>query len=112
MMLPSTWSTTSRPPSSASRRHRPRPLEIDATLAGPAFAAITAKEADVEHGRRLWLPLWEGGNAGASSAHLPAVDNALRVRCTWLATLVGELLMTRSQYTDAYFLARRRHRWV
>jgi Stage II sporulation protein E (SpoIIE) len=86
------------------------PLEIDTTLAGRAFAAIAVQEADVGPGRRLWLPLLDGAERlGVLGLTVPAVDDALRARCTWLATLVCELLMTKGQYTDTYFLARRRH---
>jgi hypothetical protein len=84
-------------------------LEIDATLAGRAFAAIAVREADTASGRRLWLPLLDGAERlGVLGLTLPRVDDALRARCSWLATLVAELLITRGQYTDSYFLARRR----
>jgi hypothetical protein len=85
------------------------PLEIDATLAGRAFSAIAVQEADTGAGRRLWLPLLDGAERlGVLGLTLPSIDEALRVRCTWLATLVAELLMTKGQYTDSYFLTRRR----
>jgi len=86
------------------------PLEIDATLAGRAFAALAVQETDTESGRRLWLPLLDGAERlGVLGLTLPGVDDALRVQCAWLATLIAELLMTKGQYTDSYFLARRRH---
>ncbi len=86
------------------------PLEIDTTLAGRAFAAIAAQEADTGSARRLWLPLLDGAERlGVLGLTLPSVDGEQRVRCTWLATLVAELLITKGQYTDSYFLARRRH---
>ena len=85
------------------------PLEIDTTLAGRAFAAIAVQEADAASGRRLWLPLLDGAERlGVLSLTLPRADDALRVRCNWLATLVAELLMTKGQYTDSYSLTRRR----
>jgi hypothetical protein len=85
------------------------PLEIDATLAGRAFTAIAIQEADTEWGRRLWLPLLDGAERlGVLGLILPSVDDALRARCSWLATLVAELLITKGQYTDSYFLTRRR----
>jgi hypothetical protein len=84
-------------------------LEIDATLAGRAFTAIAIQEADTESGRRLWLPLLDGAERlGVLGLTLPSVDDALRARCSWLATLVAELLITKGQYTDSYFLTRRR----
>lgn len=85
------------------------PLEIDTTLAGRVFAAVAVRDADIESGRRLWLPLLDGAERlGVLGLTLPSIDEALRVRCTWLATLVAELLMTKGQYTDSYFLTRRR----
>jgi Stage II sporulation protein E (SpoIIE) len=85
------------------------PLEIDATLAGRAFSAIAVQEAAAESGRRLWLPLLDGAERlGVLGLTLPSVDDALRVRCTWLATLVAELILSKDQYTDTYSLTRRR----
>ena len=85
------------------------PLEIDTTLAGRAFSAVAVQEADTGSGRRLWLPLLDGAERlGVLGLTIPEVDDAVRVRCTWLATYVAELLMSKGQYTDSYFLARRR----
>jgi serine phosphatase RsbU (regulator of sigma subunit) len=39
---------------------------------------------------------------------LPSVDGPLRKRCTWLATLVAELILSKDRYTDRYSLTRRR----
>jgi serine phosphatase RsbU (regulator of sigma subunit) len=85
------------------------PLEIDATLAGRAFAAIAVQEADTGAGRRLWLPLLDGAERlGVLGLTLPSIDDRLRKRCSWLATLVAELLLSKGQYTDTYAQARRR----
>jgi hypothetical protein len=85
------------------------PLAIDATLAGRAFATIAVQEADSEAGRRLWLPLLDGAERlGVLGLTLPSVDDVLRVHCTWLATLVAELILSKNQYTDTYSLVRRR----
>jgi serine phosphatase RsbU (regulator of sigma subunit) len=85
------------------------PLEVDATLAGRAFAAIAVQEADTAAGRRLWLPLLDGAERlGVLGLTLPCVDDALRKRCSWLATLIAELILSKNQYTDSYSLARRR----
>jgi hypothetical protein len=82
------------------------PLEIDTTLAGRAFSAVAVQDADTGSGRRLWLPLLDGAERlGVLGLTLPEVDDALRVRCTWLATYVAELLLSKGQYTDSYFLA-------
>jgi hypothetical protein len=85
------------------------PLEIDTTLAGRAFAAVTVQEAETESGQRLWLPLLDGAERlGVLGLTLPGVDDALRAQCGWLATLVAELLLSKGQYTDIYFQTRRR----
>ncbi len=86
-------------------------LAIDTTLAGRAFAAIAVQEADLESGRRLWLPLLDGAERlGVLGLTLPSVDDRLRKRCRWLATLVAELLVSKTQYTDSYSVVRRRQR--
>jgi Stage II sporulation protein E (SpoIIE) len=85
------------------------PLAIDATLAGRAYAAIAVQETDTESGRRLWLPLLDGAERlGVLGLTFPSVDDPLRKRCSWLATLVAELLLSKDQYTDGYSLTRRR----
>jgi serine phosphatase RsbU (regulator of sigma subunit) len=85
------------------------PLAIDTTLAGRAFAAVAAQEADTAAGRRLWLPLLDGAERlGVLGLTLPRVDNPLRRQCTWLATLVAELIVSKNQYTDRYAVTRRR----
>jgi serine phosphatase RsbU (regulator of sigma subunit) len=85
------------------------PLGIDTTLAGRAFAAIAVQEADLESGRRLWLPLLDGAERlGVLGLTFPSVDDRLRKRCRWLASLVAELLVSKTQYTDIYSQTRRR----
>jgi serine phosphatase RsbU (regulator of sigma subunit) len=85
------------------------PLAIDTTLAGRAFTAIAVQEADSAAGRRLWLPLLDGAERlGVLGLTLPSVDDPLRKRCSWLATLVAELLLSKGQLTDSYSLTRRR----
>jgi hypothetical protein len=47
-------------------------------------------------GRRLWLPLLDGAERlGVLGLTIPRADDALRVQCTWLATLISELLITK-----------------
>jgi serine phosphatase RsbU (regulator of sigma subunit) len=85
------------------------PLAIDTTLAGRAFTAIATQEADSGAGRRLWLPLLDGAERlGVLGLTLPSVDDPLRKRCSWLATLVAELILSKDQLTDGYALTRRR----
>src|SRR5215211_2773476 len=85
------------------------PPEIDTTLAGRAYAAVAVQEADTGAGRRLWLPLLDGAERlGVLGLTLPIINGPLRKRCSWLATLVAELIVSKDQYTDSYSLARRR----
>jgi Stage II sporulation protein E (SpoIIE) len=85
------------------------PLSIDSTLAGRAFVTVATQEADTEGGQRLWLPLLDGAERlGVLGLTLPGVDDPLRKRCGWLATLVAELILSKDQYTDRYALTRRR----
>jgi serine phosphatase RsbU (regulator of sigma subunit) len=85
------------------------PLAIDTTLAGRAFTALAVHEAASGPGRRLWLPLLDGAERlGVLGLTLPSVDDPLRQRCSWLATLVAELILSKDQFTDSYALTRRR----
>ena len=85
------------------------PLAVDTTLAGRAFSAIAVQEAASGAGRRLWLPLLDGAERlGVLGLTLPGVDDPLRRRCSWLATLVAELILSKDQFTDSYSLTRRR----
>jgi hypothetical protein len=61
---------------------------------------------NTESGRRLWLPLLDGAERlGVLGLTLPRVDDPLRKRCSWLATLIAEMLMSKDQYTDSYSLS-------
>src|SRR5215218_4695395 len=74
-----------------------------------AFTALTVQEVDSGAGRRLWLPLLDGAERlGILGLTLPIVNDPLRKRCRWLATLVAELIVSKDQYTDGYSLTRRR----
>jgi serine phosphatase RsbU (regulator of sigma subunit) len=108
-MLPSTWSTTNRPCSfrcptaPTGRRLRSTPP----WPAGPSPPSPSRRPAGA--GRRLWLPLLDGSERlGVLGLTLPRVDDALRQRCSCLATLIAELILSKDQYTDSYSLARRR----
>ena len=76
------------------------PLEIDTTLAGRAFAAVAVQEAETGSGQRLWLPLLDGAERlGVLGLTLPRVNDPLRKRCRWLASLTAELLVSKTRYT-------------
>lgn len=85
-------------------------LDIDATLAGRAFRAQTLVEGEAGASeRRLWIPLLDGTERlGVLAVALAAVDPLTEQRFRWLASLVAELVITKSAYGDAVWLTRRR----
>lgn len=85
-------------------------LDIDATLAGRAFRSEAVVEVDGTEGdRRLWIPLLDGAERlGVLSVTLAEVDPLTEQRLRWLATLVAELIVTKSAYGDAIWFTRRR----
>jgi serine phosphatase RsbU (regulator of sigma subunit) len=84
------------------------PLKVDTTLPGRVFMTGEALEADATNGRRLWLPLIDGAERlGVIGLTLAELTEATQAGCRHLSTLVAELLVSKSKYTDAYFLARR-----
>jgi hypothetical protein len=85
-------------------------LDIDSTLAGRAFRSQEVVYGEGDAGeRRLWLPLLDGaerlGVLGVTLAHLTDLQEQ---RLRWLASLVAELVMTKSSYGDSLVIARRR----
>jgi hypothetical protein len=85
------------------------PLEIGTTVPGRVFMTQTALEAKSPEGWRLWLPLLDGADRlGVIGFTLRARTDEVLAGCRHLTTLVSELIVAKSQYTDAYFLARRR----
>jgi hypothetical protein len=113
-------------PLNADELPRREPLEIDSTLAGRAFrneqpigggvsraadrspATIDLVEEDEEEARRFWLPLIDGAERlGVLAITLDRVDEATLERCRHLATVVAELVVTKSAYGDGIVLARR-----
>ncbi|WP_239166199.1 PP2C family protein-serine/threonine phosphatase [Actinoplanes italicus] len=87
------------------------PFPVDGTLAGRAFSTVEACSSDGEpDGRRLWLPLVDGAERlGVLEVVLPdeAVD-AVVADCETVASLLAELVTTRSQYSDTVERLRRR----
>ena len=85
------------------------PLDVDSTLAGRAFRTSEVLQGEGDGGdRRLWLPLLDGADRlGVMSVSVPEVDELCQRRLGWLASLVAELVMTKSLYGDSLVLARR-----
>lgn len=84
------------------------PLRIDSTLPGRVFMSGRARDSDAPGGRRLWLPLIDGAERlGVIGMTLAELGGATQAACRQLATLVSELIVSKSMYTDAFFRTRR-----
>jgi serine phosphatase RsbU (regulator of sigma subunit) len=90
-------------------------LSVDATLAGRAFQHVEVLTQGAPDGRlRVWLPLLDGierlGVLGVTvnAAVEPEIDTGLiGVRLRRFATLVAELIMTKTMYGDTLVRLRR-----
>jgi len=91
------------------------PLSVDATLPGRAFQYLEVLAQDAADGRvRIWLPLLDGtdrlGVLGLTvdAAVAPELDGGLvGLRLRRFATLVAELIMTKTMYGDTLVRLRR-----
>lgn len=85
-------------------------LTIEGTLAGRAFSMMRPVSCVVDDGARLWLPLVNGlermGVAEVISA-APVTDSAVAA-FEAVASLLAELVVTRSSYSDTIERVRRR----
>src|SRR4051794_40114635 len=88
------------------------PVEVDATVAGRAFAGVVQQTVDSGEVRTLWTPVLNGTERlGVLQLQFPAtlpVDEDLLASCRDLAALLAELVVTRSPYGDSIERARRR----
>ena len=88
------------------------PVQIEGTLAGRAFAELVRSDSRAAAGWTLWLPLLDGterlGVIEFTFGRAAQADDRLRDDCAEVATLIAELLITRSSYGDAIESARRR----
>ena len=104
------------------RNHAERPavLGVDSTVAGRAFQLVQLQTQDVggegeTQGRtRVWFPILDGterlgvlGVTVEDASMLEADDGLLTVRLQRLASLFGELVMTKTQYGDTIVRMRR-----
>ena len=108
-------------PAASSAHAHPQPLLIDTTLAGLAFQrsdVLSQRDEDIAdaphpgHGVRLWIPLIDGTERLGVLGLIVDEDAArhdplLRLRLWRFATLVAEVIMTKTLYGDAIVLARR-----
>jgi len=84
-------------------------LGLDGTLAGRAYRS-TQTLASNSDGPRLWVPLLDGTERlGVLELchHSPELLEGLRGPVTSLAGLVGELVVSKGQYTDVFERVRR-----
>jgi hypothetical protein len=87
-------------------------LTIDGTLGGRAFSTVVQQVVRDDSALRLWTPVLDGAERlGVLRLDLPAgrsADDELRASCWDIATLLAEMVMTRTLYGDAVEQARRR----
>jgi hypothetical protein len=87
------------------------PLAIDGTVAGRAYRSdrLVGGEDD-GGGSQLYVPILDGAERlGVLSLVLEQPDELALRRCGLLASLVGELVVTKSSYGDGLLRIRRRH---
>ncbi|KJS55569.1 phosphatase [Streptomyces rubellomurinus subsp. indigoferus] len=84
------------------------PVPIDGSSAGAAFLSGVSVEVPQGDGVRVYLPLLDGGDeVGVLALTLDDVDGDDRRLLRRFASLVADLLVTKSGYTDRIFQARR-----
>ncbi|MQS13352.1 serine/threonine-protein phosphatase [Streptomyces kaniharaensis] len=84
------------------------PVPIDGSSAGAAFLSGVSVEVPHGDGVRVYLPLLDGGDeVGVLALTLDDVDGDDRRLLRRFASLVADLLVTKSGYTDRIFQARR-----
>ena len=81
-----------------------KPLDIDTTVAGRAFAWERTHTAKTDDGVRLWVPMIDGtARLGVVAVDLPSdtVDDDVVAAVEDLAGLAAVLVITKGHYTDA-----------
>ena len=84
-------------------------LDVDATIGGRAYRSVEVHDTAVDGGRRLWVPVLDGAERmGVLALTVEERTPLCERRCRLLASLVGELLVTKAAYGDTLELAKRR----
>jgi serine phosphatase RsbU (regulator of sigma subunit) len=84
-------------------------LDIDATVAGRAFRTSTPVTLDIDGGHRLWMPIVDGADRLGVVGLVLATDDEATVKAVErIASLVAEILVSRSNYGDSLAVGRRR----
>ncbi|MBW3613732.1 MAG: serine/threonine-protein phosphatase [Actinobacteria bacterium] len=87
----------------------PPVLAVDGTLPGRSFRSVAVLSTDEQAGRRLWLPLLDGGErVGLLAVTVAEEDPATVAGFERIADLVAQLVVTKSQFGDELALARRK----
>jgi hypothetical protein len=84
------------------------PLSVEATLPGRAFQLTEIHDSAVDDQPRLWIPLLDGAERLGVVELLCSAEQTrtLREDAQVLISLVAELVISRSAYTDVYDRAR------
>ncbi|GAA4607909.1 hypothetical protein BJY16_006576 [Actinoplanes octamycinicus] len=85
-------------------------IAVDGTLPGRAFTQVSPYRGGDEGDARLWLPLLDGAERlGVLEVVSDGpLDDAMIDRCVSVASLLGELVVTRNLYSDTIERSRRR----
>jgi hypothetical protein len=87
-------------------------LSIDSTIAGRAYRTITVQHLPAADGdaHRVWIPLVDGTERlGVLYLLVRDVSEPMMLDCyRTLASLVGQMIMAKSSYSDAYVMVQRR----
>src|SRR4051794_28058489 len=84
------------------------PAPIDGSLAGRAFTTDEVVEQQAGDDTRVFLPLLDGADRiGVMALTVPGTFGYDQLLARRLASLVADMIVTKGQYTDAYFNARR-----
>jgi serine phosphatase RsbU (regulator of sigma subunit) len=104
------YAQTALMPHTGARAPQREPLSIDTTLPGRTFTTGRTLTSAAPGGHRLWLPLLNGTERlGVLEVHRRrAPDPQQRLELQLVATLLGELMVSRRLYGDALERARRR----
>lgn len=80
---------------------------VDTTMAGQCFRWVRP----VARGSELWVPLLDGveriGVLRVRTGEMAANDRVIQERCTWLAALIGHLVVVTTAYGDGLDAIRR-----
>lgn len=83
------------------------PLDIEGTLAGRAYQLQQVQADNAEGVVRVWVPMVDGSDRLGILGATIVDDDDNRVVLRWLATVIAEMLASKTQFGDGIELARR-----